>query len=148
MAHYREIVPQRGKVLFKLNLFTSPFAALAIYSMIVPIMIIDAWTQIYQIVYFGLRGIPMIQRRDYLMMDRFQLRGLNVAQKVNCFYCEYANGVIAWLKAVANQTEIYSCAIKHSVQPMGHEHQEDFYNYDEFADVNVLDEEENDHLIK
>jgi hypothetical protein len=148
MTSSNVVVPQKGKYLIKLNILTSPFAGLAIYSMIFPIMIIDAWTQMYQLVYFGLRGIPMIRRKDYMMMDRFQLAGLNLPQKVNCWYCEYANGVIAWVKAVANQTEIYSCAIKHSVQPMGHEHHEDFYSYDQFADVNTMEEEDSDHLVK
>lgn len=151
MTIHNEIVPEKGRVVFKLTVFTAPFAGLAIYSMIIPIMIIDAWTQIYQLVYFGLRGIPFVKRSEFLIMDRFNLKKLTFAQKVNCLYCEYANGVLAWLKAVANQTEIHSCAIKHSVQPLGHEHQQNFYSYNQFTDENILEEEEEEekeHLIK
>jgi len=47
-------------------------------------------------------------------------------------YCGYANGLIAWIKATLNVTEAYSCAIKHSVNKQGQEHQRWFYEYGEF----------------
>ena len=40
--------------------------------------------------------------------------------------------MIAWVKAVINQTEIYSCAIKHKKPVKGQDHQNDFYEYEKY----------------
>jgi hypothetical protein len=39
---------------------------------------------------------------------------------------------VAWLKAVINQTEIYSCAIKHSTHVLGEENEKNFAPYKKF----------------
>lgn len=66
------------------------------------------------------------------MLDRYELSKLSFMQKLNCVYCGYANGIIAYGKAIVNQTEIYSCAIKHTRTPKGHEHHKGFYDWREF----------------
>ena len=60
-------------------------------------------------------------------MERWDLKKLSFLQKINCVYCEYANGILAFAKAVGNQTEIYSCAIKHRHALKGHEYEKKFY---------------------
>lgn len=81
---------------------------------------------------FRIFGIPRVPFSDYLLLDRAQLRKLNLVQRVGCVYCEYANALIAWTKANINILEAYSCAIKHSAHRKGQEHQDTFYPYGKF----------------
>ncbi len=109
-----------------------PLAAVSIYGMILPIVFLDIMLWQYQVIYFGLSNIPKIDRSQFFTLDRGKLRQLTFMQKLNCLYCAYANGVMAYGKAVTNQTEVYSCAIKHATLTSGCEHQDDFYEYEEF----------------
>ena len=53
------------------------------------------------------------RRRDYFVLDRYRLGYLNAIEKVNCTYCSYANGLIAYIREIAARTEQYWCPIKH-----------------------------------
>ena len=110
------IIPQKGKFLRKRYAIFSPIAAISAYICILPLILTDIFVTQFQWIYFGLHDIPRIKRRDYFAYDRYLLSKLNPVQKLNCYYCEYANGVIAYTKAVVNQMEIYSCAIKHILE--------------------------------
>ncbi len=110
----------------------APIEALAIYSMIIPVLLLDIWMSIYQAIYFSILDIPKVHKKDYIIFDRWQLHKLNIWQRINCAYCEYVNGLLAWAKGVSNQTEIYSCAIKHSARRKGQENELKFYKYNEF----------------
>ncbi len=68
----------------------------------------------YQHTCFRLYGIPRVRRRDYVVIDRHQLAYLNVIEKLNCVYCGYANGVMAYVREIAARTEQYWCPIKHA----------------------------------
>jgi hypothetical protein len=108
------------------TLITSPF----IYGMIVPIVFLDLSVLIYQLVCFSVWGIPRARRRDYIVIDRYKLAYLNGIEKLNCLYCEYANGVIALTREVAARTEQYWCPIRHATRPLGaHERARDFLDY-------------------
>jgi hypothetical protein len=50
-------------------------------------------------------------------IDRQRLGHLNAIEKLNCIYCGYANGVIAFAREVARRTEQYWCPIKHATPP-------------------------------
>jgi hypothetical protein len=92
-----------------LNLLAAPI----IYSMIVPIALLDAWISLYQWICFPLFGIRRVQRRDYIVVDRHKLSYLNGIEKLNCVYCGYANGVFAYAREITGRTETYWCPIKH-----------------------------------
>ncbi|MBD3362174.1 hypothetical protein GF362_00460 [Candidatus Dojkabacteria bacterium] len=126
------VLPKKLKI-SKRNLLFELIAGFIIYSCIMPLIIFDIWASIYQWIYFGLKGIPKISKNDFIVIDRHQLKKLNIFQKVNCIYCGYANGLIAWIKAIINQTELYSCAIKHKSPSIGQEHQKHFYDFDDFV---------------
>src|SRR3990172_1910072 len=110
---HKPIIVQEGKRPdFNNNVLVEAVAALAIYSMIVPLLLTDLSITIYQFIFFGVHRIPKISLGEYMVFDRGHLSKLNLWQKINCVYCEYANGIVNWARAVAAQTEIYSCAIK------------------------------------
>lgn len=92
------------------NLISMPF----IYSAIVPIVILDIWLSLYQVICFPLYGVPMVCRSKYLIIDRHSLSYLNSIEKLNCIYCGYAGGVLAYAREIAARTEQYWCPIKHA----------------------------------
>lgn len=90
-----------------------------IYSLIVPFVLLDLFIMIYQAICFPVYGIPKVRRSDYFAFDRAHLAYLNAIEKLNCAYCTYANGVIAYVREVASRTEEYWCPIKHATRVMG-----------------------------
>ena len=104
-----------------------------IYSMIVPIVLLDISVMAYQAICFPAYGIPKVSRRDYLVFDRHHLAYLNALEKINCAYCSYANGAVAFMREVASRTEIYWCPIKHARRVLGpHPH---YHGFADFGDA-------------
>lgn len=93
-----------------LVVLTAPF----IYALILPFVLLDLFVTLYQAVCFPVYGIPKVRRRDYIVIDRQNLAYLNGLQKLNCVYCGYGNGLIAFVREVAGRTEAYWCPIKHA----------------------------------
>jgi hypothetical protein len=105
-------------------------SAPVIYSLIVPIVIVDLWVMAYQAICFPIYRIPKVRRRDYLVFDRHHLAYLNVIEKINCAYCSYCNGAIAFVREVAARTEVYWCPIKHARRVLGpHPHYQGFADF-------------------
>lgn len=125
------LIPAEGKK-FSVSLLFLPFALVTIYSMIIPVFILDVWVTFYQWVYFTTMGIPKIQKNTFVVMERWDLSKLTFMQKINCVYCEYVNGILAFAKAVGNQTEVYSCAIRHNHALKGHEYEKQFHSDKKF----------------
>lgn len=92
------------------SIITSPL----IYSMLVPLVMVDLSFTIYQHVCFRSYGVARVRRRDYLVNDRHKLAYLNTIEKVNCTYCGYANGVFAYTREILARTEQYWCPIRHA----------------------------------
>jgi hypothetical protein len=107
LAHLRSI----GFLLW----LTSPF----IYALIVPLVLVDLFATLYQFICFPAYGIGRVQRSDYVVIDRHRLSYLNALEKLNCMYCSYANGVIAYARELASRTEQYFCPIKHAMAVAG-----------------------------
>ncbi len=91
----------------------------AIYSLIVPLVLLDIFVSVYQTVCFPAYGIEKVKRADYLIFDRGHLAYLNALEKLNCAYCSYANGLIAYVREIAGRTEAYWCPIKHAKKAAG-----------------------------
>jgi hypothetical protein len=65
-----------------------------------------------------------------MVFDRAGLRYLNALEKLNCAYCSYVNGVIAYVREVGSRTEQYWCPIKHARRVLGaHPRYRDFEEY-------------------
>ncbi|MBZ5557980.1 MAG: hypothetical protein LAO77_11965 [Acidobacteriia bacterium] len=84
-----------------------------IYSLLVPLVLLDAWMTLYQWCCFPAYGIPRLRRGAYFVMDRHKLAYLNAIEKVHCTYCSYATGLVTYARDIAAQTEQYWCPIKH-----------------------------------
>lgn len=126
------LVIEKGKKLQDKNVLFKLIGTMMIWSAIVPIIIMDIYSILYQEIYFTIQGIPKIKRSKYLNFDRWNLSKLSIGQKLSCIYCGYANGIAAWFKALVNQTETYSCAIKHQYEVPGQDHQTNFAEYKEY----------------
>lgn len=101
-----------------------------IYGLIVPLVLLDLAVTLYQRICFPVYGIPRVPRRDFIVIDRHHLAYLNALQKLNCVYCGYANGLIAYVREIASRTEAYWCPIKHAARVRGaHERYDDFMDY-------------------
>ncbi len=92
------------------HLLTAPI----IYMVIVPMMLLDGVVTLYQQICFRVYGIPLVRRSEYLVIDRQHLSYLNAIEKLNCMYCGYGNGLIAYIREVTARTEQYWCPIKHA----------------------------------
>lgn len=111
--------------------FRHSISAPFIYSMIIPLIILDIWIEAYHRVAFATYGIDYIKRKKYIKIDRHKLKYLNFFEKLNCMYCGYANGLLNYSCKIAGETEKYWCGIKHKfdenfIEP---EHHNDFIPY-------------------
>ena len=93
-----------------LNILTVP----VIWFCLVPAVFMDLVVTFYQAVCFRVYGIPRVKRNKYIVIDRHSLSYLNGIEKLNCAYCGYVNGLIAYVQEVAARTEQYWCPIKHA----------------------------------
>jgi hypothetical protein len=85
-----------------------------IYACIVPFLLLDLFVTVYQAFSFPIYGIPKASPGDYIIFDRHKLCYLNALEKLNCEYCAYANGLMAYVVEVAARTEQHWCPIKHA----------------------------------
>lgn len=92
------------------NLITAP----VIYSMIVPLLILDVFVSVYQATCFPIYGIGKVCRSDYIIFDRQHLACLDAIEKFHCSYCAYGTGLIAYVYEIVARTERYFCPIKHA----------------------------------
>ena len=102
-----------------------------IWSIVVPLLILDFFMELYHRVCFPIYNIPLVDRSKYIKFDRHKLDYLEPMDKINCVYCGYANGLLRYTAVIAGETEKYWCAIKHAktegyVEP---EHHKDFLEY-------------------
>lgn len=92
------------------HLVTAP----VIYGAIVPLALADLAISVYQWLCFPAYGIPRVRRADHFIYDRHLLPYLNSIEKLNCLYCSYGNGLMAYGREVIARTEQYWCPIKHA----------------------------------
>ena len=126
---------ERRASLLHFIIHARPWVALTapvIYALIVPFLLLDLGMTLYQFMCFPIYGITRVRRSDYLVFDRARLPYLNLLERMNCAYCSYANGLIAYAREIAARTEQYWCAIKHSKHvPATHER---YAGFAEFGD--------------
>jgi len=105
-----------------------------IYSLIIPLAILDLFLFVFQAVCFPAYGIKRVRRSDYVVFDRHHLAYLNLIEKINCAFCSYANGLFAYAREIASLTEAYWCPIKHAKRLQGvHSRYKDFTDFGDAA---------------
>lgn len=101
-----------------------------IFGLIVPLVFLDICIEFYHRIAFPIYGLPLIERRKYIALDRHRLPYLDFWEKIFCDYCGYANGFLAYACAIAGATEGYFCSIKHKSKQLYVEpHQKNFLPY-------------------
>lgn len=85
-----------------------------IYPVLLPMLLLDLFVTLYQWVCFPLFGMARVKRSEYFVFDRTHLAYLNWLEKINCAYCSYGNGLMAYGREVVGLTEQYWCPIKHA----------------------------------
>lgn len=101
-----------------------------IYSMFIPLALLDIAITLYQHICFRIYRIPRVKRSEYIILDRHHLAYLNLIERFNCLYCGYGNGLIEYAREVVARTENYWCPIKHARRsPDPHRFVEGFVDY-------------------
>lgn len=137
VAHFEQVMIARHRLLkTRLSSYllgarpAMILTAPAIYALIIPLLLLDLFVAVYQAACFPVYGIPRVSRSEYLVFDRGRLAYLNAVEKLNCAYCSYANGLLAYVREVASRTEEYWCPIKHAQRVLGvHARYGDFVDY-------------------
>jgi hypothetical protein len=107
---FRQSIPAFVREASILSALTTPI----LYSLVLPLALLDFWVTVYQWICFPIFGISRVRRGAHFAIDRHKLAYLNGIEKVNCTYCSYANGLIAYGREIAARTEQYWCPIKHA----------------------------------
>ena len=116
-----------------------------IYALLIPMLLLDLAVMAFQAICFPAYGIAKVRRRDYLVFDHHHLAYLNVIEKVNCAYCSYFSGAVAFIREVAARTEVYWCPIKHARRVLGpHPYYQGFADFGDAAAFRKRTAEAND----
>ncbi|MCH9698701.1 MAG: hypothetical protein K0U68_11405 [Gammaproteobacteria bacterium] len=123
------------------NILVAP----VIWSVLLPAMLLDLFVTVYHAVCFPVYGIPRVNRRDYIVMDRGRLKYLSWDEKLSCLFCGYFNGLLAYCAEIASRTEQYWCPIKHRKTPKStHKRYQLFLDYGDGDNyLQRLDEQRN-----
>jgi len=107
-----------------------------IYALIIPAVILDVFVFVYQAVNFRVYKITPVKRSSYIVFDRGDLKYLNIIEKINCLYCSYFNGLMAYVSEVGARTEQYWCPIKHA-KKIAYRHSR-YANFVPYADAKAF----------
>ena len=114
-----------------INLITGPM----IYSVILPLLVLDAFVSLYQFLCFPIYKVNPFRRSEFIVFDRQELKYLDWISKFHCTYCAYAVGLMGFVSAVVGATEAYFCPIKHhSKQSLGPVRSYPFMAYEQSDD--------------
>ncbi len=129
-GRHREGIPAFLRHASLANLLSTPI----VYSLCVPLLLLDLWTTVYQWVCFPMYGIARVRRRSHFTIDRHRLPYLNPIEKLHCLYCSYATGLLSYVMEVTARTEQYWCPIRHAgVTAFPHERHQVFADYGDGA---------------
>jgi len=120
-----------------------------IYFMIFPAIFLDISVSIYQAINFRVYKIKRVKRGDYIVFDRHHLPYLNTIEKINCLYCSYFNGLIAYVCEIAARTEQFWCPIRHAKKiAYKHSRYDKFVGFGDYEEYKKRLDELRDELSK
>jgi hypothetical protein len=101
-----------------------------IWTVLPAVALLDLVVSFYQFICFPIYEIPKVVRGDYVLFDRHRLAYLNILEKLNCEYCAYVNGILAYVGEVAGRTEQHFCPIRHALRiKTVHSRYKNFFDY-------------------
>lgn len=104
-----------------------------IYAQIIPLLLLDLAVTLFQAICFPIYGIAKVPRDDFIVIDRHHLAYLNPIEKLNCAFCGYANGLLAYAREIAGRTESHWCPIKHARRVRGAHR--GYFEFSEYGDA-------------
>ena len=135
LAEHRKLKSSLARYVLD-STFLTILTAPVIYLGAIPFAMLDLFLVVYQAICFPIYGIPKAKRADYVIFDRGQLRYLNLVERINCIYCSYGNGVVAYARELSARTEQHWCPIKHARRLRGahsrYNHFLDYGNADQY----------------
>ena len=114
IAHEQKALVQKIIPFLRSSTWPVILSAPVIWAVLPAVLFLDLMFALYQAVCFPIYGIPKVKRGEYIIFDRRALAYLNIIEKINCQYCAYTNGLIAYVQEIAGRTEQYWCPIKHA----------------------------------
>lgn len=116
----REVIREHKRSILSLRRYLmearpmAVFTAPVIWLCLLPALLMDAAITLYQFICFPVYGIPKVKRGNFIVLDRHNLSYLNFIEKMNCVYCGYFNGLVAYAREIGARTEQHWCPIKHA----------------------------------
>ena len=89
-------------------------AGVLMYAYAAAFVVVDLLARFGQATVLRLCGIPPVDRRRYIALDRGRVPPLSAFDGFNCNYCGYANGVLAWAREIVRRVEHYWCPVRHA----------------------------------
>ncbi len=120
--------------------FLAVLFAPVVYTLIFPLVFLDVFSTVFQFICFPVYGIEKVKRSDFIALDRHHLAYLNALEKLNCAYCSYANGLLAYAREIAGRAEEHWCPIKHARRIKGQHHY--YWAFAEYGDAEGLSKKE------
>ena len=130
--HHRELRVGILRYITKSKL-VSILLAPVFYALIVPLLLLDVAATLFQAIVFPIYGLKKVPRDDFIVVDRHHLSYLNGIEKLNCAFCGYANGLLAYAREIAGRTEAYWCPIKHARKAHGQHRR--YLEFSEYGDA-------------
>jgi len=131
-AHHKTLRTSAARFVARSSVPATLFSPL-VYAVIVPLVLLDFAVTVFQWICCPVYGIPKVPRTDFIVVDRHHLAYLNPIEKLNCAYCGYANGVLAYAREIAGRAEAHWCPIKHARKTLGQHRR--YYAFADFGDV-------------
>ncbi len=147
---HRKLKPKMSFLIWFFTVHPKNFLTMPIiYGMLVPLALLDLCLSLYQLSCFPIYGITRVNRANYILIDRQYLAYLNIIEKLDCMYCGYAVGMIAYASEILARTEQYFCPIKHAHKMLGaHARYAHFLGYGEAENFHDKLEEFRSELAK
>ena len=114
IKHEQKALAQKIIPFFRESSWPVILSAPIVWSVLPAALLFDLLLTVFQAVCFPIYGIPKVKRGDHMHIDRHALPYLNIIEKINCEYCAYVNGLLAYSQEVVGRTEQYWCPIKHA----------------------------------
>jgi len=100
--------PVVGSHIHRIGIFRTVAGGLSMYSFM-PILILVHFLLVlifFQWIVSAVVGNTRLRQRDFLILDRHRIHGIALVDKLNCLYCDYANGLCTLINKELDQLQL------------------------------------------